>query len=89
MDYLYKIYGWRYVGGIEMVAKTPYKDKAYSIANNLNPEDYVQYMIIEHDNKNDIDCPIARQTLHKTQGRVLKRWLNVSVIYQDNVWTRF
>ena len=35
MDYLYKIYGWRYVGGIEMVAKTPYKDKAYSIANNL------------------------------------------------------
>lgn len=88
MDYLYKIYGWRYVGGIEMVAKTPYKDKAYSIANNLNPEDYVQYMIIEHDNKNDIDCPIARQTLHKTQGRVLKRWLNVSVIYQDNVWTR-
>ena len=56
-----------------MVAKTPYKDKAYSIANNLNPEDYVQYMIIEHDNKNDIDCPIARQTLHKTQGRVLKR----------------
>lgn len=88
MDYLYKIYGWRYIGGIEMVAKTPYKDKAYSIANNLNPEDYVQYMIIEHDNKNDIDCPIARQTLHKTQGRVLKRWLNVSVIYQDNVWTR-
>ena len=73
MDYLYKIYGWRYVGGIEMVAKTPCKDKAYSIANNLNPEDYVQYMIIEHDNKNDIDCPIARQTLHKTQGRVLKR----------------
>lgn len=88
MDYLYKIYGWRYVGGIEMVAKTPYKDKAYSIANNLNPEDYVQYMIIEHDNKNDIDCPIARQTLHKTQGRVLKRWLNVSVIYQDNVRAR-
>lgn len=88
MDYLYKIYGWRYVGGIEMVAKTPYKDKAYSIANNLNPEDYVQYMIIEHDNKNDIDCPIARQTLHKTQGRVLKRWLNVSAIYQDNVRTR-
>ena len=88
MDYLYKIYGWRYVGGIEMVAKTPYKDKAYSIANNLNPEDYVQYMIIEHDNKNDIDCPIARQTLHKTQGRVLKRWLNVSIIYQDNVRTR-
>ena len=88
MEYLYKIYGWRYVGGIEMVAKTPYKDKAYSIANNLNPEDYVQYMIIEHDNKNDIDCPIARQTLHKTQGRVLKRWLNVSVIYQDNVRTR-
>ena len=88
MDYLYKIYGWRYVGGIEMVAKTPYKDKAYSIANNLNPEDYVQYMIIEHDNKNDIDCPIARQTLHKTQGRVLKRWLNVSVIYQNNVRTR-
>ena len=88
MDYLYKIYGWRYVGGIEMVAKTPYKDKAYSIANNLNPEDYVQYMIIEHDNKNDIDCPIARQTLHKTQGRVLKRWLNVSIIYKDNVRTR-
>ena len=88
MDYLYKIYGWRYVGGIEMVAKTPYKDKAYSIANNLNPEDYVQYMIIEHDNKNDIDCPIARQTLHKTQGRVIKRWLNVSIIYQDNVRTR-
>lgn len=89
MDYLYKIYGWRYVGGIEMVAKTPYKDKAYSIANNLNPEDYVQYMIIEHDNKNDIDCPIARQTLHKTQGRVIKRWLNVSVVYQDNVRARF
>ena len=88
MDYLYKIYGWRYVGGIEMVAKTPYKDKAYSIANNLNPEEYHQYIIIEHDNKNYIDCPIARQTLHKTQGRVLKRWLNVSVIYQDNVRTR-
>ena len=88
MDYLYKIYGWRYVGGIEMVAKTPYKDKAYSIANNLDPEEYHQYMIIEHDNKNDIDCPIARQTLYKTQGRVLKRWLNVSVIYQDNVRTR-
>ncbi len=73
MDYLYKIYGWRYVGGIEMVAKTPYKDKAYSIANNLDPEEYHQYMIIEHDNKKDMDCPIARQTLYKTQGRVLKR----------------
>ena len=73
MDYIYKIYGWRYVGGIEIVAKTPYKDKAYTIAESLNAEDYHQYMIIEHDNKNDIDCPIARKSIYKTQGRVLKR----------------
>ena len=72
-ELLVRLYYELELGGIEVVAKTPYKDKAYSIANNLNPEDYVQYMIIEHDNKNDIDCPIARQTLHKTQGRVLKR----------------
>ena len=34
MDYLYKIYGWRYDRGIEMVVKKKYIDKSYSIDKN-------------------------------------------------------
>lgn len=74
MNYIYRVYGWRYQGGVEHILSTPYKTKAIITGNNLNPEEYMHYLIIEHDIARDCDFPIIMQNLHR-KGRsfTLKR----------------
>ena len=72
MDYLYRVYAWKRQGGIDLIGITPYEDKAYAMGNNLDSEEYIQYLLIRHDIKRDSDFPIDRVVLQRKKGRVFK-----------------
>lgn len=67
MEYIYRVYGWKLEGGIDMVAKTTYKEQAVATGRNLNPKEYMRFLIIEHDIKRDCDLPILSENLYKNK----------------------
>lgn len=71
MDYLYRVYGWLYSGGVQHISNTYDFERAKAIGRNLDKKEYVSYLVIRHDIKRDSDMPIYRENLFK--GRVLKR----------------
>ena len=75
MEYIYRVYGWRLEGGIDMICKTPYKEQAIATGRNLNPKEYMHFLIIEHDIKRDSDFPIIAENLYRNKEyRKDRKW---------------
>ena len=68
MEYIYRVYGWRLEGGIDIM-------QAIATGRNLNPKEYMHFLIIEHDIKRDSDFPIMAENLYRNKEyRKDKKW---------------